>query len=357
MGKPIINKINTFDATKESTITFSYSGNQPYKNRILITNASTNDIVFDETITTMKFIHRIPSSTLENNVSYTAQISVFDVEGNESSLSDKLFFTCYSTPTFGFNDLNSTSQNTISSNNYLATVSYSQEQSRQLKSYVFYLYDATKTNLITQSDMLYYSPGSDISYTYKSLNNNTLYYLKCIGITVDGVTVDTGFVKIYANYVVSNLYSEFTLTNHKAGGYIQGISNFKPIDGTVSGEYTIENGILNLPDGSVTYKDGFLINGGHLVGISIKNPKNNVCIFQESNGIDSIKLFHHIYESLHYFKLVAENELTNYVLYSDRIQMATNELITIYIERQENLYQLYIVRNTEENAASTEMEG
>ena len=346
MGKPIVNKINTFDATSDYVVTFTYSGNQTYKNRIIITNSSNNAIVLDETITTMKFVHTIQSSTLENNVSYIAQISVFDENGVESSLSDKVFFTCYTTPNFSFENLSLVNQNTIASSSYLATVSYSQAQSRQLKSYVFYLYDATKTTIVKQSDMLYYSSGNEVSYTYKGLNNNTIYYFKCIGTTVDGGIVDTGFIKVYADYIVSSIYSELELTNNKIGGYIQGVSNFKPINGTVSGDYTIENGILNIPDGSVTYKDGFLISGGHLVGISVKTPKNNACIFEESNGIDSIKLFHYIYESLHYFKLVVENGLFNYVLYSDRVTITTDELVTIYIQRENNIYQLYVIQNT-----------
>lgn len=50
MAKPAISKIIPFDATAGYVFSFSYIGNQPYKNRIVIRNALTNEIIKDETI-------------------------------------------------------------------------------------------------------------------------------------------------------------------------------------------------------------------------------------------------------------------------------------------------------------------
>ena len=45
MGKPIVNKINTYDAVNDCVVTFNYVGNQPYKNRLVIIDTLTNNIV------------------------------------------------------------------------------------------------------------------------------------------------------------------------------------------------------------------------------------------------------------------------------------------------------------------------
>lgn len=74
--KPAISKIIPFDATAGYVFSFSYIGNQPYKNRIVIRNALTNEIIKDETISEMRFRHPISGNILTNGTSYTIQISV-----------------------------------------------------------------------------------------------------------------------------------------------------------------------------------------------------------------------------------------------------------------------------------------
>lgn len=136
MAKPAISKIIPFDATAGYVFSFSYIGNQPYKNRIVIRNALTNEVIKDETISEMRFRHPISGNILTNGTSYTIQISVFDENNNESSLSDKILFTCYSTPTFNFSGLNN-GTNYVKSSSYNATVNYSQKENRKLQSYIF----------------------------------------------------------------------------------------------------------------------------------------------------------------------------------------------------------------------------
>ena len=52
MAKPVINKIIPFDATVNYTLSMSYIGNIPYKNRIIIYDARTLQVIFDHTETT-----------------------------------------------------------------------------------------------------------------------------------------------------------------------------------------------------------------------------------------------------------------------------------------------------------------
>lgn len=339
MGKPIINKINTFDAVNAYTVSFTYDRNQPYKNRIVIINSSTNTTILDETISNMKFNHIIAANTLTNGVSYTVQISVFDEDDMESTLSDKVFFTCYTTPTFEFSGLNKENTNNIQAASYTATITYSQTQSRALKAYQFYLYNAVNTELY-KTELINYNVNSIIGYTYKGLENNTVYYIRCLGETVDGVSIDTGLIKLLTSYSVSNSYSVFQLQNYPHGGYIQGTTNIVSIEGITSDDISITDSVANMIGKSVTYTEGFLIDGNYVTAFKVKDPVNGEIIYKESNKIHDIKLYHYIYESQHYFKLVVNDGLNQYILYSDRITLASNTFVSIYIKQSGDLYQL-----------------
>ena len=343
MGKPIVNKINTYDAVDDCLVTFSYIGNQPYKNRLVIIDTLTNNIVLDETIDNMKLTHTIASSTLTNGMSYTAQISVFDENNNETDLSDKVYFTCYTTPVFEIENLSKTNPNTIKAANYNAIVLYSQEQYRALKSYQFYLYDAAKRE-IRKSDIIYHTFNNEISYQYKGLDNNIVYYIRCVGETVDNVSVDSGYYELLANYIVSNSYSSFNVINNETGGYIQCNTHLVFIDGKTEEDISIESGSADMIGKSVVYKEGFVLNGEYAIGLKIQNPVQNEIIYKGTNGVNNVILYHYLYENLHYVKLVVDNHIDNYILYSNRFDLVEDESFSVYITKKNNLYQLDIVK-------------
>lgn len=342
MGKPIVNKINTYDAVNDCVVTFSYVGNQPYKNRLVIIDTLTNDVILDETIDNMKFTHTIAASTLTNGVSYTAQISVFDENDNESDLSDKVFFNCYTTPVFEIENLSIVNPNTILSSNYNASAIYSQEQSRALKTYQFCLYDANKIEL-SKSDIIYYNSNNDVSYQYKGLENNEIYYVRCIGETVDNVYVDSGYYEILASYIISNTYGSFNVENNENNGYIQCNTHIVFSDGETEDDITIEDGYADLIGKSVTYKEGIVLDGDYLIGLKIKNPVRDELLYRGTNGLYDVSLYNHMYEDLHYFKLVVDNGMDNYILYSKRFKLVDGQSVSAYITKKNNLYQLDVV--------------
>ena len=94
MAKPQINKINPLDATKDNIISMSYVGNMPYSNRIVIYDATTLAVLYDNTSTNTNYSieHTIPANTLTNGKKYAIQGQVFDINGNASALSDKAYF-------------------------------------------------------------------------------------------------------------------------------------------------------------------------------------------------------------------------------------------------------------------------
>lgn len=142
MAKTILNRIAPFDATKEKTISFSWTGNQSYANRLIIFDANTLAVVYDEKISTMTYNHVLPKKKLLNGKKYVAQCQVFDVEDIPSDLSDKLFFATYETPEFEFYNIEN--EQVIKSASYEAVVYYFQKEYEEIQSYKFYLYDGTK---------------------------------------------------------------------------------------------------------------------------------------------------------------------------------------------------------------------
>ena len=96
--RPTLNKISAFDAAKGSTVTFSWTGPQAQKNRLVIKEYdSPNRIVYDCTQKTMALKHtlhlteageenisqNIPYS-LENGKRYLATVYIYDIYNQES---------------------------------------------------------------------------------------------------------------------------------------------------------------------------------------------------------------------------------------------------------------------------------
>ena len=197
MAKPIINKINPLDATKDNVITMSYVGNLPYSNRIVIYDATTLAVLYDNTSTNTNFSieHTIHANTLTNGKKYAIQGQIFDIDGNASALSDKAYFYCLATPSFYFGNVND--GDIINTASIFATLVYQQSDFEDLNEYRYYLYDSTK-NLLVESETFY---GADnLNYAYRGLEDDKFYYIRAIGNTVKGIQLDTGYIKIFVNY-------------------------------------------------------------------------------------------------------------------------------------------------------------
>ena len=85
----IINPIEPFDRSVGSTISFTWNGNQIFKVRCKIKLNSSGEVVYDETVSSMKKEYVIPADTdLVNGEYYVATITVFDADDNESDEQD-----------------------------------------------------------------------------------------------------------------------------------------------------------------------------------------------------------------------------------------------------------------------------
>ena len=119
---PILYSQAAFDATQAHTFTFNVvGGEQVTQNKLVITNQSTSEIVYQAVQTTYKFEHILPANTLTNGVYYSAYIVTYNANGTASAQSNSIQFYCYSTPSFAFSNLPINNIITNSSYNFQVT--------------------------------------------------------------------------------------------------------------------------------------------------------------------------------------------------------------------------------------------
>lgn len=336
MARPIINKINPFDSTKDYEIILSWMGNRAYANRIYIYDYETNNLVFDDTVSSFSLTHIIPAGTLQNNKKYTIQAQIYDVENVASSLSNKVLFYTFATPDFYFEDLQDNP--IIDNSSFTATVYYYSDDWEDISKYAFYLYDGTKKQLLKSNDM---TDDYDISYTYKGLDNNTVYYVRCVGVTVNGMELDTGYVEITVKYEDPNVYARIYATPIPSRGCIQVSSNLIIIQYNGTDEFEYIDGMIDLRDKTLYYNEGFLIEKDFTVIIRGINLWQTADIFKMSNGNHGLTLSSRIYqEDKLRFRLMVPNGVSNYLLYSDELVFDNSDMVTIMLRKKNDVYQL-----------------
>lgn len=338
MAKPVILHVNPFDANKPYEISLSWTGNRAHANRILIYDNETNKLVFDDMVSTYALKHIIPAYTLINGKKYVIQAQTYDVENIASPLSDKVLFYTFETPDFYFNNI--PENNKITNASFSASIYYYSSDWEDISTYKFYLYDSTKRQLLESNSM---TDSFDISYPYRGLENNTIYYIRCLGITVNGMELDTGYVEINVKYENPNSYARIYTTALPSQGCVKVDTNLIIIqyNGTDSFEYA--DGMINLIDKTLYYDEGFLIEDDFTVIIRGINLWQNADIFKMSNGKQGLTLSSHIYhEGKLRFRLIVPNGVSNYLLYSEPQVFTDQDMVTIAIRRKNNVYQLKV---------------
>lgn len=264
---PSVLPIVPFDPSQDYTVSFSYDDNQIVKNRAVITNNSTNTIVYDNTITSMRLQHIIPAGTLEVGGQYLIQIQVFDSDGNMSNLSQSLLFYCYSAPSFGFSNI---SDNMSYKNASIDLVlSYSQGENEPIKNFEFFKYSYDKT-ILENSSVLY--AESNMTHSFYGLENNTYYYFRAIGETLHGIPLDTGYIKVNVSFdtIPANIF--FQVENDYQNGYISLKLNIKSIGYELKNDnYELKDGLLILSDNTLTYNEGFTVENDFSLFVEAKN--------------------------------------------------------------------------------------
>lgn len=336
MAKPQLKKITPFDADKDQEVSLTWTGSRACANRILIYENETNTLVYDRTLSSYALKHTIPGHTLANGRKYVIQAQVFHGDNVPSPLSDKIMFYTFETPEFYFENVQDAS--VIDNSSFMASIHYYSSDWEDMGKYVFYLYDATKKLLLESNEL---TDGVNISYIYQGLDNNAVYYIRCKGVTQNGMELDTGYVEIAVKYENPNTYARIYATPLPSQGCIQVATNLIIIqyNGTDSFEYI--DGMIDLRDKTLYYDEGFLIKDDFTLLIRGVNLWQTADLFKMSNGQLGLTVSSRIYtDGTLRFRLLVPNGTGNYLLYSAPQVFDNTDMITVAVKRKNNIYQL-----------------
>ncbi|MEY8352623.1 hypothetical protein AALB39_04610 [Lachnospiraceae bacterium 54-53] len=339
-----IHPIAPFDSSVGTNINFTWSGNQIYKVRCIIKNNATGVTVYDSTLDTMKQSYTFPPTpTLTNGTKYVAYITVFDVDENESTIqSVGTPFYCFSTPTF---NLSVSNGDIIRASSYSIGLNYAQIETESLNWFNITLYSYQKT-LLDSSGQVY--DITDLSYIVSNLENATQYYIRGTGETVNGMSLDTGYILVTVSYTTAQIFSKLELNNISETGAIEIKSNIISAEGVPEKDVIYVDGEwVDLTDNSVTFDEGFEIGGDFTAIFHFKKPKRNSVIIEFGTKDKlNIKVYYRIgsYSDSNgekaYFELVANSCGINHVINSNYVEVHSDDYYkyTLIINRVDRLF-------------------
>ena len=243
MAKPVVKTIHAFDAHAAYTVEFTWSGNQAYNNRMIIYDAATQAPVYDHTYSNnyYRLNHEIPAYTLDNDKQYAVQVQVIDANGEYSALSDKYYFFTISTPLFYFDGLEEGV--IIYSPSINLSLIYEQSGTETLTWVQYHLYDASQTP-VTETTPDY---GCTMTHTFRGLVNKAIYYVRATGVTVHGMSLDTGFISFSTSYQNPSAYARVYAEADPDTGFVNYYSNIVIISPDED-DYEYEDGYIDLTE-------------------------------------------------------------------------------------------------------------
>ena len=340
MAKPVVNNIFPFDATVDKQITFTYTGDLPYQNRLIIYNADTLEPIYDTTTPSRVLYCTLPANVCVNGTKYAAAVQCYDMYGVASSVSDKRYFWCLEQPAFYFSNV--VDKQTVTTSSFYAEVFYSQTQGESLAQFQFFIYDSNKV-LLSESQVFYSTDY--LTYSYSGLEDDTVYYIRAKGLTQYGTELDTGYIEIDVDTAYDN--AEFNNINAKCNennGLVTYYTNFTIVNSDEDGsDYEYDDSYINLVDRELNYSTGLSVSGDFILCIRIKEYYKTDTLLTVSDESYGFTLSSYVYDDLYMrFKLTVPNGLTPYILYSDPYIPEPSTVFTIYVKRINNIYQFYV---------------
>lgn len=335
--KPILHLIPSFDSTKGTTIKFTWLGNQPISNTLIIRDNNTNVIIYEKMLPTMRLEHTIPTSSgLVNGTLYNVSVKVTDNNGVDSEWSDVALFYCFSTPTF---KINITDGQIIQSQTYGVDITYLQAEGELLQSYRVMVFGSNR-------DIIYDSNNRYILDTVRitNLQDNNHYYIVATGETVNGMYVSTDEIEFFADFIKSEAYFILDLQNMYNTGGVYMKSNIISVEGTSDSEVIyIDNEIADLTNNIVHFNKEFSISEDFSLLIKGKQFQPGKQIIRLAGNDEVITVIYR-YDDIndkYYFELNSVYGKIEYTIISPYIDNV--EEISLWIRRKNTLYELEVL--------------
>ena len=75
-------------------------------------------------------------------------------------------------------------------------------------------------------------PPTILTYEFGGFTDNTVYYIKGFGSTINGTSIETPLTSITVKYIQPNIFAIVELSQNCTGGYVTVKSNMANIEGT-----------------------------------------------------------------------------------------------------------------------------
>lgn len=329
---------------------------QIVSNTLIIRNNVSNNIVYNQTQTTFRYEHILPSNTLINGTYYNASLRVTNNQGETSVLSVPIQFWCYSTPQIGFT--NFPDNGVISNASYTFQFSYVQNEKEPISSYNVLLYDVYK-NLVSSSGVEYVQNGTPPyigEYTFNGFDNNSAYFVQLKIITQEGTEVSTELQEFTVKYAHPDIFTLFELNNNCEEGYITLNSNLVVIDGESYPHppvYINDKEVDLRPYNYwVQWSKGYSISNDFLMRAWLRSPTPNKEIIKLNNkaGQTISILYRNGYENVSaldmqaYFECVVSSvNGEQYYIYSNYVGIqSSSNYYMVWLNRVDNIYELKV---------------
>ena len=344
-----IHSIEPFDVANGTTVTFTWNGNQIYKVRCIIKENESGTTVYDKTTNTMKSNYTIEANSgLTNGTYYIMYITVFDISDNESDLQNiGTPFYCFSTPTFS---LSINNNDVIKASSYSVSLTYSQEENELLNSYEIILYSYQQIQLQTSGTSY---DTENMSYLLNGMEDGIQYYVRATGVTINGMSLDTGYILFSVAYEQKQVFSVVETNNIAETGAIELRTNIVSTEGQSESEVIyIDNEYADLRNNNVTFDVGYEISGdnSHVFTFYEPNLNQSFVTIKDKDGNMTLNCYYRegTFEDSNGKKAVIELNIEShgvyYVVYSNYIDIPTsNQKISTCINRIGNFYDITAV--------------
>lgn len=350
MAKPIIYSLDAMSYQQDNVIPFTYSGGMIKSSSIRISSAIDNTVIYEGTQTNANTQYFLAANSIDvetYGTQYYIQIRITENDNSKSAWSDTRFVYFITTPTFRFTNVYN---DIILAQSFIELdVLYYQLENELLQNIIYSLYDSSKA-LLTSSNIVY--DVGNLKYKFTGLVDG-VYYVRAKGETVHGYQVDTDYIRISIDYITPETFSTFILTNDSLNGQIQYETNIISVDYHGDEEFEYEDGYINLIEKTLIYDRGFKIAKNCTFIIKGKDMYRSeitfFSLFDEEQKF-GFYITSYIYDddTIRY-KLVANNGLDNYILYSPAIsELSESDLVAFWIRKKDNLYLFKVYVNETE---------
>lgn len=224
MAKPIISKFSVIDADQNNVVRYTCYDDKVNKVEYVIYDNASGNIIVDKTIqtsgSTSVRVFNISAGLVHNRLlPYYIKIAVTNQSGEQSDLSDAVLFYCHEKPVFKFTDVNSETITTIPFPAFSFDVIYTniENQGETLSKYKYELYN-------NENELIYEETHyGSVAHSFKvgGLDDNSLYYVRAIGETVNGYILDTGLCAFKVAYTGQLQNMKISAENQKYDGTIK----------------------------------------------------------------------------------------------------------------------------------------